>query len=204
MKVVIFYFLMVVLCSSNVAAQVGNSEKLNSNDTLRGRDRGLAYSAKSSQMKTTVGATGSSDESSSTSDLEINFGYQWNKYEYEYGIQVSKDTGSSSVETDLMSFGVMGQYNFVPNKAPNNLIPYMAFQMEYAIGTIEASSETLNVSGMAYQLLAGMLWFPFSEIFCLDLSLGFGNAKLQGGNSSIDLDMGSNGTTLSAGWRIYF
>lgn len=193
----------------NAPAKVGDTVSVSNSSNslaspLRERQSGLSwkYSGVTTKTKGTAG-TNSSTTKSDEQSFEV--AYLYNLGLFEFGAYVDVDhSKSSSSEGKGTEFGLLAQFNFIENTPDNDFVPYLRADIAALAGTVgDGSGQKMDIEGSSWGMRLGLMWFPFSEIFALDLGYEFGNAKMTTKSSpEIKFDITKSG--LFAGWRIYF
>ncbi len=174
--------------------------------SLRPRDHVLTWRYSYLYEKhrvTTSGLPNSTHVDGNHSELE--FEYARNLSIFELGLCLS---GSRNKDNDgdvrlTSDVSVVGRLNFIENRKGHNFIPYLA---GYAGGLnirTEVAGVTSKLDGGYLGAGLGFNWFPFSQIFALNLEYTFYSAGLETDSyptTSTDTDLSG----LSVGWRIYF
>jgi len=184
-----------VLVGAKVIVQDEFSEPLGGK---RKREHVLSWEITNSTTKgtTTVNSSSSSSESKKS---KYSLRYLYNMGSFELGAGVSKTVEETSSQTDGTEISFTGQYDFIENTSDNDLIPYIF--ANYSMLSGKTGSVSISGNGLVYG--AGLIWFPFSEIFAVDVSVGTGSANVKL-DSTPQATLKMENTTFSIGWRIYF
>lgn len=189
--------------SGTVVSVSGGNAKPSNSGALRPRKHSVAYEVSFDTTKTKVSAGGTEVSNTTTKDSKIEVSYTYNWGRFELGGFIGKDVDDEgSSKTDGLSFGASGQLNFIENDESNPLIPYVGLLVNSSRSKVSgASNLDLKGTGLSYGL--GLLWFPFSEIFAMDLNYAINSTDLEA-DGSPKIEVKSSGNSLSLGWRIYF
>lgn len=193
----------VVVFPANQRAPVGakvivQDEFSESAGGKRKREHGLSWEITNSTTKGTTTVNGSSSSSESKKS-KYSLHYLYNMGSFELGAGVSKTVEETSSKTDGVEISVTGQYDFIENISDNDLIPYIF--ATYSLLSGKTGSTSISGNDLVYG--AGLMWFPFSQIFAVDASFGLGNADVKL-DSTPQATLKMENTTFSVGWRIYF
>lgn len=211
-------FVSILLCSAFAVAQTGTVERVRGSQAIvkfpgkapkvgdqvsigtdssggyssggsRARKHGVRYAAAIGSVKVESGNT------SATSNITaLSFEYLRNFGTFELGGGVEiENSGSNSSAT---AFRGIGQYNFSENKPRTDIVPYA----RGSFGMLSGKSGGSSSSGTELSIGGGANWFPFSDLFAVDLSL----AIVIGNSKANNVDIKTNSTLVSAGWRLYF
>ena len=191
-----------VALSAVLSFCVAHAEEVPVGGDLRKREHMLSWENSSSSTKVTP--SGSSSLKTSSGDMNISYGRNWGWWGAGVGLSsnVTKDTDNDEATASVLY--LEGRGNFIENRPGNNLIPYAAIQLGRITGEAEDGADTTDISGNAWAIGVGLDWFPFGELFALNVNLGVTNGdmdyKATGGTVKAD----SEGTSLSVGYRLVF
>lgn len=170
---------------------------------LRERKQSVSFRYTVSDSKTDAASSGSSTTSETKSqDAEMSYGYSWGRYEIGAYIDSESEKKTSS-ETKGIEVGAYGQFNFIENVEDNDFIPYSKLNFGLLSAEVTSSSSSLKVSGTAWTLNLGLLWFPFSQIFSFDFGYKYGVGGMES-ESSPKVTFKIKDSGLYGGRRIYF
>lgn len=169
-----------------------------------GRKREHMLSWKYSSSSTKVTPSGGTSLKVSTGDMKIEYGHNFGWLSLGAGLSTDVSKGTDKHEASASLLHIEGRGHIIENRPGNNLIPYVAIQLEFLSGEAGDGTDTIDISGNAWAISAGLDWFPFGELFALNVNLGLSNADLDykapGGIVKADL----KGSSLSVGYRIVF
>lgn len=181
-----------------------NAESTVPEKPLRKREHNLAwaYSSVSSRSEITNNNATVSEINQTQTALEVS--YLRNFGVFELGVFIN--TNSSEIEDDestTAEVGVTGRINFIENAPGKDLIPYVfgslsGVSIEYKTPGIQ----TVDGNGSAFSGGLGLLYYPFSELFALDVSIGA--SALKGVVDDTNIDIKIKQSFFNAGWRISF
>lgn len=170
---------------------------------LRKRTHSLnwRYQTISSELSGSQGNLHSSETSRVT---ELEFGYSRNFGLAEIGLSInSQYTEISGVKQTVPSFAISGEFNFIENTPGIDFVPFAAAQIGLIGINLKDGTSEYEVSGSAASLGVGFKWFPFSELFALELGLNFVAGKMDN-LASPKLEVDVRQTDFKVGWRLYF
>ncbi|WII71089.1 hypothetical protein QJS83_11515 [Bdellovibrio sp. 22V] len=175
----------------------------NDAELLRPRENVMTWGYDFYNTKTTE-KTGGTSTSDTVDSSRLNIGFAKNLEIFEVGFKLTssrvKDDDFEGTQTGVW---VTGDFNFVPNKPGNDVIPYLTAMLG-AIGyTSESLSGKTELAGSAGAFGVGLKWFPFSEIFALDMSIR-GESGTMETDEAPKIEIEARQTVFNIGWRIYF
>lgn len=137
-------------------------------------------------------------------DIAISFGYGYNFESFELGGLIGREsTETNLTEAKSLELGVYGQFNFIANNPDHDLIPYIRGEIRHTSLEDGTSSDSVKTKGMGWSGKLGLLWFPFSEIFSVDVGYRFGESDIETSETpKIKFKVKERGPYI--GWRIYF
>lgn len=139
---------------------------------------------------------------------EMNLAYQrnfgWWALGGGFASDVSKD--SDNDETSMTTLAIRVQGNFIENRPGHDLIPYAALELGSLVGETETGSNTVDIRGSGWAFGVGFEWYPFGELFAVNVELSKTNADVKydmpSSTNRVDADLET--TSLSVGYRLAF
>lgn len=171
-------------------------------EKTRERRHSLYWKGKSLTTKSTISTSNANINSeSSETELEIDYGYNFGRFEIGAGMSSSQITEASTTGNTTVS--ISAQVNIIENSKTNYLIPYIRGEVASGRGTMTISGEKINTLLTGISIDAGLLWFPFSEIFAVEVAYTYAQAS---GviKTSPELKLEASGSGILLGWRVYF
>lgn len=136
-----------------------------SRTTLRSRHNNLAVEMESTSTKITL--DGASEKSTQTK-VDIQYGYDFG-YVQPFIAVASSDLNHGDVDVATSQLGC--RFNFIKNVPGNDFVPYASIGSAFFNEDNNTDGETIiNIEGNAAIVGVGLDWFPFGEIFAIEVN----------------------------------
>lgn len=205
----IFTKLMMTLPLISITA-INLSQAADPASNLRARDRILSYEVRQTDSTTdrTIGVIEQPTQKLQGSLVDLEFGHNYGLVQTSLILGrslLSNTVGTSELTTDIILYGLGLRYNFIENKTPNDLIPYIKLDLGVLTQrTDDGINKTLVEHGSDNGLSIGLDWFPFSQIFAVDFQIFQSKAKTKATYLGNNVDMTRDTFGGAIGFNLYF
>ncbi len=188
-----------------------NTMEVDTTRNLRPRSKIMTWKYNGSN---TVFSTSKNNESSKSSqrdkvDLDMEVGRNFGSFQFSillsYFSSVDIDSDEVKTKTRFSGTGIGLRYNIIENTVGNDFIPYTKIGIFNIKGSSKTDNEsTIDITGSASGLGLGFDWFPFSEIFAVNLEFSTINSNVLYSSNPNKIDSKNISDQLSIGFGLYF